>query len=161
VVGVVRSPDTWLDAVWRYVESGGRKHITCGETWHSFLRQPMIVTHGQHDDIPSYEYSSPFDYWNTMSHSLLPHTLIRYEDAVGDPKTVCHQIAEALGLAERERFTPIEYRTRNMSDRFRRSRLEDYVTAEPFTTSSPPRFGWRDRRLLRRQLSKDLLATIY
>lgn len=160
IIGVVRLPNPWVAAVWRFVQLGGRKHITCGETWHSFLRQPIIVTDGEREDIPSFPYRSPPDYWNTMTRSLIPHTLIRYEDAVRDPERVCNEIAEILGLPRKGVFIPVEQRTRNMVDR-PRSQLDEYVTGEAFTPRSVPRFGWRDRRYLRQNLSKELLTKVY
>jgi len=134
VLGVVRDPFVWVVSLWRFVESGGRKHITCGPSWRSFVSDPITVTHGERN-WPVFRFASPADYWNAMTASLMSSaTIVRYEDARDQPAETCEKLAAQFGIALKPVFTPVVMRTRNMVDR-RRTVLEDYVTDERYVPS--------------------------
>lgn len=138
VLGVVKDPYSWLVSMWRYVNERGAKHTICGKTWKRFLREPLVVFHGDIPGFPRYRFASPIEYWNCMAYNLVcldpgRTWIIRYEDLLEEPRTAIQTTAEAFGLeSSADTFRKVEKRTRNVGARRQEKRVDSYVTSERF-----------------------------
>lgn len=138
ILAPVKDPYAWLASMWRYVNDVGARHTIHGETWASFLTEPLIVFQGNIAGFPKYRFANPVDYWNAINYNLvtLPEDarrIVRYEDMLADPEAECASIAAQFALARTSpTFQSVTRRVRNMDDRDRPRDVTAYVKDEPF-----------------------------
>ena len=169
IVTVTRNPYLSLVSLFDYARRNG-KNLSCAtENMQDFLSSPIVIFDSWQDRSPKYFFSSPIEYWQSMTYNLISTcenketaVSVKYEELVEDPSGKVRQIKEKLELKMNAGdFVPVEKRMKNLGsnqhsvESFFQSIYFDKQRVDP--KNYMQRFSNSERQIITSRISREAL----